>query len=358
MPAARMTADQLQETIDLVSKHGTVTKAAAATGQPRTTLQARYNQARLGVPARDETSQNTPQQPPNLTARERAPRAPVIDTDPPKRIFVIPDTQVRPGIPTDNIDWIAQAIVDYAPDEVVHLGDHWDFPSLNGHEKPGSAPLEGARFSDDVISGNMAFARLSKPMDDEIARQKRTKSNQLWLPRRRFCKGNHEARPDRIASADPKWMGHVGSHHCNTLDWEVSEFLEIIYINKIAFSHYFQNTHSSYPIGGEVSSRLTKIGSSFVCGHEQGKRTGNKLTACGRTMYGLVSGSAYLHIEPFRGRQGQRHWRGAHLLNEAHDGEWDACELSLGYLCKKYEGMPLPEFMSKKYPDGDWEHLR
>ena len=43
-----------------------------------------------------------------------------------KRIVVIPDTQVRPGDPTDHFDWIGAAIKDYEPDIVVHLGDHWD----------------------------------------------------------------------------------------------------------------------------------------------------------------------------------------------------------------------------------------
>ena len=53
-----------------------------------------------------------------------------------KRIVVIPDTQVRPGVPIQHFDWIGQAIADYRPDYVVHIGDHWDMPSLSQHGGP------------------------------------------------------------------------------------------------------------------------------------------------------------------------------------------------------------------------------
>lgn len=270
---------------------------------------------------------------------------------------MIPDTQVRPGVPTDHIDWVAQAIVDYRPDVVVHIGDHWDFPSLNSHEKPGSAPLEGARFADDVDAGNEAFVRLCKPMEQEITRQKKNRKDP-WNPELYFMEGNHEDRVDRAAMSDPKWLGTIGSNHCNVRGFKWNAFLKRKWIDGIVYSHYFQNTHSSHPIGGEVVNRLTKIGASFVQGHEQGKRTGSKITASGRTWHGLVAGSCYLHVEPYRGAQGQRHWRGVVVLNEVRDGEYDLLELSLGYLCRKYERIDLHTYMKKKYPDGDWEHLQ
>src|SRR5690606_35333285 len=61
-----------------------------------------------------------------------------------KRIVVIPDTQVRPGEPTHHMAWIGQAIADYQPDEVVHLWDHWDMPSLS--QWTGSLGKEGLRY--------------------------------------------------------------------------------------------------------------------------------------------------------------------------------------------------------------------
>src|SRR6185312_3158978 len=107
----------------------------------------------------------------------------------PKRHLIIPDTQVRPGVPTDHIDWVAKAIVEYRPDVVIHLGDHYDLPSLNGHEQPGSIPLEGKRYIDDIASGKESFWRLDAPMASEIKRREE-KHRVRWAPRRIYMKGN------------------------------------------------------------------------------------------------------------------------------------------------------------------------
>lgn len=269
---------------------------------------------------------------------------------------MIPDTQVRPGVPLDHLDWVAQAIVDYRPDVVVHLGDHWDFPSLNGHEKPGSAPLEGARYKDDLDAGNVAFVRLCKPMETEQKRLRRNRRKH-WEPEKHFLCGNHEGRADRIATNDPKWLGHVGSNNCQVRDWQWHGFLNRVWIDGIVYSHYFQSSHSSFAIGGSIDNRINKIGASFIQGHEQGKREGNRIMAAGHTCYGLVAGSCYLHIEPYRGAQGQKHWRGVCVLNEVRDGEYDIMNLSLGYLCRKYTGDDLKPYMEKNYPGLSWEHL-
>lgn len=275
----------------------------------------------------------------------------------PKRHFIIPDTQTRPGVPLDHLDWIAQAIVDYKPDVVVHLGDHFDFPSLNGHEQPGSAPMEGRRFADDLFVGNEAFAQLSRPMDAEIARVA-ANHKKRWSPEKHFVTGNHEARADRVANNDPRLLGTVGSDLCDLRDWKRHGFLERLWLDGICYSHYFQSSHSSRPLGGEVSNRLNRIGASFVQGHEQGFRYGNRITASGMTWHGLVAGSAYLHIEDYRGAQGQRHWRGVVVLNEVEDGEYDIMPLSLKYLCKKYTGDSLHRYMTLKYAFQNWDHLK
>lgn len=270
-----------------------------------------------------------------------------------RRHLFIPDTQIRPGVPTDHINWIAKAIVEYKPDVIVVAGDFWDFPSLNSHEEPGSVPMEGQRFKADVDCGNEAFARLCKPMEEEIAKRPKR-----WRPRKIFLCGNHEERADRIASADPKWMGHVGSHHCNVRDFEWLGFLKRIWIDGVCFSHFFQNSHSKHPIGGTVDNRLNKIGASFVQGHEQGFRYGTRITGSGATWHGVVAGSCYLHIENYRGAQGQKHFRGIVIMNEVRDGDYCIMPLSLDYLCRKYERQSLVDYMQRKYPDSDWAHLQ
>lgn len=272
---------------------------------------------------------------------------------PARRHLYIPDTQVRPGVPLDHIDWIGQAVVDYRPDVIVVGGDWWDFPSLNGHSKPGSVPLEGQRFEKDVEIGNEAFHRFNKPI---LAEQRRLRGK--WKPVKQFTMGNHEDRADRAAMDDPKLLGTVGSNACNTEDFKWNGFLKRVWIDGIVYSHYFQSTHSKFAIGGSIDNRLNKIGASFVQGHEQGKKEGSRIMASGKTWYGLVAGSCYLHEEEYRGAQGQRHWRGLVVLNEVEDGEYDIMPLSLRYLCKRYENVSLFDHMKKKYKGKSWDHLK
>lgn len=264
---------------------------------------------------------------------------------------MIPDCQIRPGVPVDHLRWIGKAIVEYKPDVVVCIGDFWDFPSLNSHEGAGSAPMEGRRFKDDLDAGNEGFRILCEPMERELRRSR------AWKPRRIFLDGNHEDRADRTSIADPKYIGLVSSDSCDRRGWERHRFLERVWVDGICYSHYFQSSHSNRPIGGEVSNRLNRIGASFVQGHEQGFRYGNRICGSGRTWHGLVAGSCYLHIENYRGAQGQQHWRGICVLNEVEDGDFCIMPLTLSYLCRKYEHLSLADYMVRKYAYQDWRHL-
>lgn len=272
----------------------------------------------------------------------------------PLKIVAIPDTQCKPGVPFDHLEWAGHEVAKLKPDYIVHLGDHYDNPACGTHEEAGSVAMEGARFLDDVNAGDEALAILSKPIDDEI---KRTRSlKKPWKPKKVLLFGNHDVRPDRLADREPKFLGVIGSHVYNTRDWRVIPFLEVEEIGGVAMAHFFQNTHSGKPVGGEVPNRLNKIGQSFIQGHEQGKRTGQSLKCTGRMMYGIVAGSFYVHREAYRGNQGQRHWRGILQLSEVQNGEFDLMELSLNRLCDKYEGMTPEAFFRKKYR-GNWSHL-
>ena len=47
------------------------------------------------------------------------------------RHLVIPDTQCKPGHSFEHLEWAGQYAVKTKPDVIVHLGDHWDMPSLS-----------------------------------------------------------------------------------------------------------------------------------------------------------------------------------------------------------------------------------
>lgn len=275
----------------------------------------------------------------------------------PRKHLVIPDLQFRPGVPLDHVDWIGQAIVDYKPDVVVNLGDTFDFPSLSGHEQPGSAPLEGQRYRDDLEVGNKAFARLCAPMEAEQARLARRRQKR-WAPRKIVTIGNHETRADRVAQNNPKLIGTIGSEDCDFRDWERHGFLDLVEVDGIIYSHYFQSSHSARPIGGSIVNKLGKIGSSFCHGHVQGLDVGTKIMGNGKTLWGIQAGSCYLHVEPYRGAQGQRHFRGLVVLNEVMNGECCPMILSLDYLCRRYTGDSLHRYMTLKYAYQDWGHLK
>ena len=71
------------------------------------------------------------------------------------RVLIVPDTQVKPGVEIAHFRWIARAIKDYKPTHVVHLGDHWDFPSLSSYSS--RKEIEGKRVIQDIAAGNAAM---------------------------------------------------------------------------------------------------------------------------------------------------------------------------------------------------------
>jgi hypothetical protein len=115
--------------------------------------------------------------------------------------------------------------------------------------------------------------------------------------------------------------------------------------------------NSNNPIGGTADNRLNKIGSTHVGGHVPGFLYGNRVYPDGRTRHSLTCGSAYLHVEDFRGPQCNTHFRGLVALNDVRDGDFDIMPVSLKFLCRKYEGMELNHLMKLRYPNGYWDHL-
>ena len=78
-----------------------------------------------------------------------------------QKIVVIPDTQVKAGVPTDHILAAGKYIAKNEPDVVVVIGDWWDMPSLNrfGSKKE----LEGRRIKEDIEVGNEAMDLFLSP---------------------------------------------------------------------------------------------------------------------------------------------------------------------------------------------------
>ena len=248
------------------------------------------------------------------------------------KYFIIPDTQCKPGVPLNHLTAAGNYIVDKQPDVIVHLGDHWDMPSLSSYDK-GKRSFEGRRYNLDIEAGLAGMDALLKPIWDYNARQKK-KKKAPYKPRKVFIPGNHEDRITRAVDTEAMLHGTIGHQDLRLEDygWEVTPYLKPIEMDGVWYAHYFHPAHSSQPYGGKASTKLTNIGFSFTMGHQQGKDIAEKHLANGKTLRGLVIGSFYQHDEDYKGPQGNNHWRGCVMKHEVKDGNYCLMELSLDYL--------------------------
>lgn len=268
--------------------------------------------------------------------------------------LVIPDTQVKPGVPTDHLRWIGKYIVDRKPDVIVHLGDHWDMPSLSSYDK-GKKQFEGRRYKKDIEAGNAALKLLTNPTEKYNLTATPSKK---YKPRLVFLRGNHCYRIEKALEYEPQLDGVIGYQDLDTGMWEVHDFLQVVEIDGILYSHYFYNPMNGRPYGGQVATRLKTIGTSFTMGHQQTLDYSLRFVN-GRSQHGLVAGASYIHQEEYKGPQGNAHWRGVIVKHGVEKGSYNPMMVDLDYLCQRYEGQRLDVFLKKKYiepksPFEDW----
>lgn len=251
------------------------------------------------------------------------------------RILVIPDTQIRPGVPIDQMRWAAKAVRDYKPSHVCHMGDHWDFPSLSSYSP--RREIEGKRVQEDIDAGNLAM--------DLFWRQLKGLRNK---PEFHFFFGNHCQRLIRYIDDNPVLEGVIGLDSLNLDGWTTHQFKEVYEIGDVWFSHYFYQPFTGRAYGGTAHNILKNVGLSFVQGHRQGKDLASRSLPNGRVQRALIAGSCYLHSEKYLGPQAKESWQGVIMLNDVVNGDYDMMELSLKYLCRRYEKKELAAFLEKR----------
>lgn len=251
------------------------------------------------------------------------------------KILVIPDCQVKPGVPLEHLKWVGALIVDKQPDVVVQIGDFADMPSLSSYDV-GKKAFEGRRYSDDVRSVIHAQQHLLEPLwglQKEQARQKK----KVYKPRLVMTLGNHDERINRAVNNDPKLDGVLSINDLLYEDfgWETHPFLSVVNIAGVCFSHYFTSGVAGRPVTSP-NALITKKHVSCVMGHVQQDGIASQYTAQGKRITGLFAGACYLHDEDYMGPQGNVHWRGVWMLHDVKDGEFEPMQLSLDYLGNKY----------------------
>jgi hypothetical protein len=254
--------------------------------------------------------------------------------------FVIPDTQVKPGVPTDHLTAAGNYVVERQPDVIVHLGDHFDMHSLSSYDK-GTRKAEGARFMEDINAGIEAMQAFLEPIHAYNRGRAAAKKKQ-YKPRMVYCIGNHEERIMRHVNANPVLEGTLSynSLRMREMGWEQYDFLEAVEIDGILYSHFFPRSPNGRIMQnrrGAPNARLQVMREMQSCtaGHLQGMdfhvhQTGHTLK------YGLIAGSFYQHEEEYLTPQGTAYWRGCIYKHEVRDGRYDPMFLSLEYLMNNW----------------------
>lgn len=251
------------------------------------------------------------------------------------RILVIPDTQVKEGIPLQHLTWAGKAIVDYQPDVVVHLGDHADMPSLSSHDVKGSKYFEGLRYKKDIEVAKLGMKMLLEPLREFQSKQKKNKEK-VYKPRMVMLYGNHENRINRAVNNNPTLEGLISTEDLEyEKDWEVHDFLHPVFIGGVGFSHYWPVGAMGRP-ASSAATIINKLHMSCIAGHQQGKQVAYGKRADGQSITSIIVGSYYIHDESYMDRLSNRHWRGLLVMNEVNDGHFDEMFLSVEYLEKKY----------------------
>lgn len=245
--------------------------------------------------------------------------------------FVLPDCQIRDGDDLAFLTNIGHYIVDKQPDVFVCLGDFADMPSLSSYDV-GTKSFEGKRYVKDIDAAHHGMEAFHAPIDAYNERQKKNGKKQ-YKPRKVITLGNHENRINRAVNADPKLEGvlSIDDLEYEKFGFEVYPFLEVVVIDGIAYSHYFV-TGVAGRAASTAAAQLRKTNMSCVAGHQQGLQIQTGGRADGTRLTSIIAGSCYEHDETYLNPQGNKHWRGALMLHEVVDGQFDLMPLSLNYL--------------------------
>jgi hypothetical protein len=236
---------------------------------------------------------------------------------------VIPDCQVKPGVPLDHLKWAGAYIAEKRPDVIVCIGDFADLPSLSSYDK-GKKAAENRRYKYDLEATHKAMELLMAPI--VLAKD--------YNPRLIMTLGNHENRITRYANDNPEMHDSVSVKDLGyeAWGWEVHPFLEVVKVDSIEYSHYF-TTGVMGRAAGTAAAMLKERQGSCTMGHSQyydmalHKKTQQRA---------LMAGTFYQHDEDYLGPQGNDYKRHIIFKHEVSDGRYDLMEVSLEYLRRRY----------------------
>lgn len=313
--------ERQREYIDAVNKHGSNQKAAEALGLSRRTVDKGINLAKAAATRAGYSSEQASRK----TAEPRLG----------PKILVLPDVQAKPGTDFGYLGKIGQYAVDKRPDYIVCIGDFADMPSLSSYDR-GKKSFEGRRYRADVNATHDAMEAFLMPIVEHNRRATKAGKPE-YQPKMIMTLGNHEHRIVRAVEDDAKLDGvlSVDDLAYSAYGWTVYPFLEVVEIEGIAFSHYFQTGVMGRP-ATSAQAQLNKKHQSCIAGHQQGLQIATGFKANGQMITSIIAGSCYEHDEDYLGPQGNKHWRGFLMLHDCRDGSFDPMFVSLNYINQRY----------------------
>lgn len=314
MPNPGLSPEQMQEAINLFTKHGSYSKAADALGIDRKTLENRVNKARLA--GQKPTAKREYIQPTNIDRLGRV-------------HMVLPDIQAKPNCPHEHLEWIANYALEKRPDVIIQIGDWADMPSLSLYDK-GKRCYEGRRYVKDIEAANYSLERFERTLED----YNRKNPEAPYNPRKVITFGNHEFRIERATQLDATLDGKLTIEDLDfgRRGWECYPFLEVVDIDGVQYSHYFISGSMGRPVSS-AAALLKARGGSATMGHVQRMDVAYHPQT---QAIGLFCGTCYLHDEEYLGPQGNNAPRQIIMKHEVENGRYDLMAVSLKFLQKRY----------------------
>jgi hypothetical protein len=251
-----------------------------------------------------------------------------------KDIVVIADTQIDKDSPTKHLEALSRYLWKHKPSTWVHIGDHFDLPSLSSYASP--LQQEGKRLVDDIDAGIKALDKIADYVNTRNIKSKR----QFYSPNKLFIEGNHENRLNRYMGAHPELLGLVDiPSFIECAGWSYSKLGEPIWVGDVCFNHYMENPMSGKPVGGSMENKLNKFPHSFVHGHQQQFQYARRQNLKGKPHFGVCAGAFYMHDEDYRGAnnteiRGFVHLK--HFINRYGYDDYDVEFISLERLLEQY----------------------
>jgi hypothetical protein len=158
-----------------------------------------------------------------------------------KKHIVLPDGQVKPGVPLEHWGYAGEYVAEKKPDVVVNLGDMADMPSLSSYDE-GKKSYEGRTYQADVEVCKLLSSyslNLSKPkLSDlkEIRKELGILDSFLHWATMKIESNEQlnstENSKEPLESSDLKY---------EEFGWEVIPYREPIIIDGIAYCHFFSS---------------------------------------------------------------------------------------------------------------------